>query len=82
MFMENTRYGRRKQKPRWNDFEEAELDEDLPERATRLRAKTRPGAKRTLHYITRLWETAGEECLQLLEGELDGRVQSRALKGR
>ncbi len=76
MFIENTRYGRKKQKPRWKDFdvEDAELDEEVPGRVTRVRSKTRPSAKRTLHYITRLWETAGEDCLQLLEGELDGHV--------
>lgn len=44
-------------------------EEKEPRNLQRPRSGARPATKRTLHYFMKLWQTAGEECLQILDGD-------------
>ncbi len=44
-------------------------DEKAPHNSQRPRPGQRPATKRTLHYFMKIWQTAGEECLQILDGD-------------
>lgn len=45
-------------------------------------AQQRPATKRTLHYLMKLWQTTGEDCLQVLDDDLEYDWDPRVLRSR
>jgi hypothetical protein len=86
MFQEYTVSSRRKQKyatistGRRNKSFTRE-DEDNASRHRPRSGQQRPATKRTLHYLMKLWQTAGEDCLQILEGDPECERDPRMLRG-
>ncbi len=86
MFQENTLPPRHKHKRSAikGEFRERRFAREDKEsrnfQRTRL-SQQRPATKRTLHYFMKLWQTAGEECLQILDGDPESDWDPRMLRG-
>ncbi len=87
MFQENTASPRRKYrrsmfKNERYDKKFTKEDEDFSGLQRSRSGRQRPVTKRTLHYLMKLWPTAGEECLQILDSDPECELDTRLLRSR
>ncbi len=87
MFQENSVSPRRKHrrsmfKNERRDKRFSTEDEDVPDLQRSRPGGQRPATKRTLHYLMKLWQTAGGECLQILDSDPECELDTRLLRSR